>query len=168
MTEPITLQQDPTVEISVSNPGWNLEEMRFFQLDVDELYDLSVSLNRMFDRLQYSFQRQKEFIVKDEFDQIFTEAGASGLNAGTMQDATFYFINVPANKLELWFWMESDRLLNAVFRELAERISQVGDDDGIAGRQVPPVLVVDHVVAGRVPTKDQFVRVAEVLGCGAR
>jgi predicted Zn-dependent peptidase len=60
---------------------------------------------------------QKQYIVKDEFDQIYTEAGASGLNAGTMQDATFYFITVPANKLELWFWMESERLLNAVFRE---------------------------------------------------
>ena len=28
----------------------------------DELYELSLSLNKMFDRLQYSFQRQKEFI----------------------------------------------------------------------------------------------------------
>ena len=61
--------------------------------------------------------QQKEFIVKDEIDQIYTEAGASGLNAGTMQDATLYFITVPSNKLELWFWMESERLLNAVFRE---------------------------------------------------
>ncbi len=62
--------------------------------------------------------QQKEFIVKDEFDQIYTEAGASGMNAGTMQDATLYFITVPANKLEMWFWMESERLLNPVFREL--------------------------------------------------
>jgi predicted Zn-dependent peptidase len=61
--------------------------------------------------------RQKPLIVKDEFDQVYTEAGASGLNAGTMQDATMYFITVPANKLELWFWMESERLLNPVFRE---------------------------------------------------
>jgi len=61
--------------------------------------------------------QQKEFIVKDEFDQIYTEAGASGMNAGTMQDATIYFITVPANKLEMWFWMESERLLNPVFRE---------------------------------------------------
>jgi len=61
--------------------------------------------------------QQKEFIVKDEFDQIYTEAGASGMNAGTMQDATLYFITVPANKLEMWFWMESERLLNPVFRE---------------------------------------------------
>ena len=32
------------------------------------------------------------------------------MNAGTSNDFTIYFINVPANKLELWFWMESDRL----------------------------------------------------------
>ena len=61
--------------------------------------------------------RQRELIVKDEFDRIYTGAGASGMNAGTTNDMTIYFINVPSNKLELWFWMESDRLANPVFRE---------------------------------------------------
>ncbi len=60
---------------------------------------------------------QKQYIVKDEFDEIYTEAGASSMNAGTSSDFTVYFITVPANKLELWFWMESERLLNPVFRE---------------------------------------------------
>ena len=68
-------------------------------------------------KMQEFQTQQKEFIVKDEFDQIYTEAGASGMNAGTSNDFTIYFITVPANKLELWFWMESERLLNAVFRE---------------------------------------------------
>jgi predicted Zn-dependent peptidase len=67
-----------------------------------------------FDKLN---ARQKELLVKNEFDRIYTSAGASGLNAGTAHDFTIYFIQVPANKLELWFWMESDRLLNPVFRE---------------------------------------------------
>ncbi len=62
-------------------------------------------------------EQQKAIIVKDEFDQIYTEAGASSMNAGTSNDFTVYFITVPANKLELWFWMESERLLNAIFRE---------------------------------------------------
>ncbi len=60
---------------------------------------------------------QREHIVNNEYDKIYTNQGASGLNAGTNSDATVYFIDVPSNKLELWFWMESDRLLNAVFRE---------------------------------------------------
>ncbi|MBV9927632.1 MAG: insulinase family protein [Acidobacteria bacterium] len=62
-------------------------------------------------------KREKELMVKDEFDRVYTTAGASGMNAGTSNDFTVYFLNVPANKLELWFWMESDRLLNPVFRE---------------------------------------------------
>ena len=60
---------------------------------------------------------QRKLIVKDEFDKVYTANGASGLNAFTNEDMTTYFITVPANKLELWFWMESERLLNPVFRE---------------------------------------------------
>jgi predicted Zn-dependent peptidase len=56
-------------------------------------------------------------IVKDEFDQVYTKAGGSGMNAFTSYDLTCYFITVPANKLELWAWMESDRLHDSVFRE---------------------------------------------------
>ena len=62
-------------------------------------------------------KQQKDLMVKDEFDRIYTTAGGSGMNAGTTNDFTIYFVNVPANKLELWFWMESDRLLRPVFRE---------------------------------------------------
>lgn len=44
------------------------------------------------------------------------------MNAFTSEDMTAYFINVPANKLELWMWMESERILRPVFREFyAER-----------------------------------------------
>jgi predicted Zn-dependent peptidase len=62
-------------------------------------------------------EAQRGYIVNNEYDKIYTNQGATSLNAGTNSDATVYFIDVPSNKLELWFWMESDRLLNAVFRE---------------------------------------------------
>ena len=60
---------------------------------------------------------ERKVLVKNEFDNIYTANGASGMNAFTMQDMTAYFCTVPANKLELWMWMESRRLLNPVFRE---------------------------------------------------
>ena len=66
--------------------------------------------------------RQSELLIKEDFSRIYTGQGASAMNAGTSYDFTIYFVNVPANKLELWFWLESDRLLNPVFREFyAER-----------------------------------------------
>ena len=67
-------------------------------------------------------KEQRDLLVKNEFDRIYTKNGASGMNAFTTNDLTAYFITVPKNKLELWFWMESDRLRDPVFREFyAER-----------------------------------------------
>src|SRR5664280_2315667 len=65
-------------------------------------------------QLEKLFAAEKQVIVKDELDQIYTKEGGSGLNAFTSEDQTAYFITVPANKLELWFWLESDRLANPV------------------------------------------------------
>src|SRR5882672_1239227 len=66
--------------------------------------------------------QQRNVLVKNEFDRIYAGQGGSSMNAFTSEDMTAYFINVPANKLELWMWMESERLLHPVFREFyAER-----------------------------------------------
>jgi predicted Zn-dependent peptidase len=76
--------------------------------------------------LEKEFQKlideQREVLVKNEFDRIYTGQGGSSMNAFTTEDMTAYFITVPANKLELWMWMESERILHPVFREFyAER-----------------------------------------------
>lgn len=74
------------------------------------------------EELQRLIEEQKTNTVQNEFDKVYTNMGGSGMNAFTEYDMTFYFISVPANKFELWAWMESDRLTNSVFREFyAER-----------------------------------------------
>jgi len=71
-------------------------------------------LDKQFDAL---VQKQRETIVKDQMDQIYTKNGGEFLNAFTSEDQTAYFLRIPKNRLELWAWLESDRLLNPVFRE---------------------------------------------------
>jgi len=71
-------------------------------------------LNAEFKKLE---AEQAKIIVKNEFDRIYTANGGSAMNAYTSYDHTAYFITVPANKLELFMWMESERLLRPVFRE---------------------------------------------------
>ena len=84
--------------------------------------DLPEELAELRARFDALVEEQRDLMVKDEFDRIYTEAGASGMNAFTSHDQTVYFITVPQNRLELWFWMESERLLRPVFREFyAER-----------------------------------------------
>ncbi len=93
--------------------------------EIDDPWDPvndSPRLKELRAELNQSMQDQKAVTKQNEFDQVYTNLGASGMNAFTSYDMTFYFINVPANKFELWAWMESDRLLGSTFREFyAER-----------------------------------------------
>jgi predicted Zn-dependent peptidase len=65
-------------------------------------------------------QAAAEYVVTNEFDEIVSREGATGLNAFTSADATGYFYSLPQNKAELWFTLESDRFKNPVFREFFE------------------------------------------------
>ncbi len=66
----------------------------------------------------YTLEKAAEkFVVKEEFAQIYARNGGSGYNAFTGKDGTTYLINMPANKMELWAAIESDRMKNAVLRE---------------------------------------------------
>lgn len=60
---------------------------------------------------------QKKVIVKDEIWKLYLENGGTGLNASTGNDSTQYFVQLPSNKVELFFWIESDRFQHPVFRE---------------------------------------------------
>lgn len=83
--------------------------------DTDELREMRAQMTAIQDK-------QAGITIKNEFDSIYTGNGASGMNAGTSNDFTVFYINIPSNKLELWSWMESDRLMNPSYRELdAER-----------------------------------------------
>ncbi|MEP0913625.1 insulinase family protein [Leptolyngbya sp. GB1-A1] len=75
-------------------------------------------------RLQQEFiqvrQEATAFVRQNEYGQIVEQAGGVGLNAATSADATMYFYSFPANKLELWMSLESERFLDPVFREFYE------------------------------------------------
>ncbi len=60
---------------------------------------------------------QREFMVKDELWGQFMNNGSRFLNAFTSNDMTVYLEYLPANRLELFMTLESDRLESAVFRE---------------------------------------------------
>ena len=65
-------------------------------------------------------EKASEFVVTNEFDEIISREGATGLNARTGYDFTDYFYSLPQNRAELWFSLESDRFQNPVFREFFE------------------------------------------------
>ena len=92
---------------------WRKGEITDLQ-DPDQKTDKWKKLNEEFKVL---IEEHRKVIVKNEFDRIYTSNGGSRMNAYTSYDHTAYFIDVPSNKLELFMWMESGRLLDPVFRE---------------------------------------------------
>jgi predicted Zn-dependent peptidase len=60
---------------------------------------------------------EKAYVVKDALWTEYMKNGATGLNASTSQETTGYYVTLPSNKVELQMLLESDRMMNAVFRE---------------------------------------------------
>ncbi len=61
--------------------------------------------------------RASAYVVPNFYPSIIEENGGVGLNAQTGEDSTDYFYNLPANRVELWFLLESARFLHPVFRD---------------------------------------------------
>jgi len=74
-------------------------------------------LEEMLGNFDNAIQVADEVVIPNEFGRIVEEAGGVGLNATTSLDATRYFYSFPANKLELFFLLESERFRDPVFRQ---------------------------------------------------
>ena len=61
-------------------------------------------------------------VLPNEFERVLSTNGGRSLNATTDWESTTYSVELPANRAQLWFLLESDRMANPVFREFyAER-----------------------------------------------
>src|ERR1700733_5335063 len=57
------------------------------------------------------------YVVANQFGKIVEQNGGQDLNAFTDYDETGYHYSLPANRLELWAYLESERFLHPVLRE---------------------------------------------------
>jgi predicted Zn-dependent peptidase len=57
------------------------------------------------------------YVVRNELGEIIDREGGVGLNASTGSDSTTYYYSMPANRVELWAYLESERFLKPVMRE---------------------------------------------------
>jgi predicted Zn-dependent peptidase len=76
-------------------------------------------------------QKQEEaakFVVTNEFGEIIEREGGAGLNASTSADSTVYYYSLPANKFELFAYLESERFLHPVFREFYKERNVVQEE----------------------------------------
>ncbi len=79
--------------------------------------DQTDQANTLRKKLKELQDQQEQYIVKEEFSRAYTKNGASEFNATTSKDVTNYFVVLPSQQLELWAYLDSERLKDPVFRE---------------------------------------------------
>src|SRR5574337_1684469 len=92
-------------------------------------------------------KKLRDLVVKDDVFSLYLRHGASGLNAATSTDGTYYFCDLPANKLELWAFIESDRMKNLVLREFYSERDVVMEERRLRLENSPFGLLIEQMNA---------------------
>jgi predicted Zn-dependent peptidase len=105
-------------------------------------------LHKAFEDAQAAAQK---FVIPNQFSEIAESNGAVGINASTAEDSTQYFWSMPSNRLELWAYLESQRISQPVEREFYKERNVVQEerrmrvDSSPIGRMVEQFLATAYI-----------------------
>jgi predicted Zn-dependent peptidase len=105
-------------------------------------------LLKVFQQAQAEAQK---YVIPNQFSAIAEENGAVGINASTAEDSTQYFWSMPSNRLELWAYLESQRIGHPVEREFYKERNVVQEerrmrvDSNPIGRMIEQFLATAYV-----------------------
>lgn len=133
-------EQKLLLKIEAAGTALDREKMKGKSADRTAIERLTRDLSALQDT-----HRQRT--VSNEIDRLYTEHGAVGLNASTGQDLTTYQVSIPANRIELWARIESDRMLNPVFREFYTERDVVLEERRQRSESDPDGKLLEHYLA---------------------
>src|SRR5437879_4958600 len=86
-----------------------LYEQHFHETDPEKRKAIYAEINQ-------ESQAAARYEIPNEMDKLYKAMGEEGLNAHTYHEETVYQVNLPANRLEQWAIIESERFQHPVFR----------------------------------------------------
>ncbi len=118
--------------------------------EIEDMYDQTAKTPR-YREIETAFDslilEQRELIVKDQLDELYSKNGGFFLNAMTSYDMTLYLVRLPKNKIELYMWLESDRFMNPVFREFYSERNVVREERRLGVESTPTGLIEEDFLA---------------------
>ena len=90
-------------------------------VDDEKRLDIQKAINRI-------SIKAADYAVPNEFDKLIEGMGGTGLNAGTNQDAIFYFNQFPGTQTSKWLEIYSHRFINPVFRLFQSELETVYEE----------------------------------------
>ncbi len=92
-------------------------------------------------------EKAGEYIVANEFGDIVEREGGVGLNAFTNADHTVYAYSFPANRLELFAFLESERFMHPVFREFYKERDVVQEERRMRTESQPIGRMIEQLLS---------------------
>ena len=77
--------------------------------------------------------RSSDYVIPNEFNRLINRFGGSGLNAATSYDATIYFNTFSPQYMVQWAEINSERLINPVFRLFQSELETVYEEKNMYG-----------------------------------
>lgn len=82
-----------------------------------------------------------EYVVPNEFNRLISQYGGTKLNAGTSLDFTVYFNTFSPQYMEQWAEINSERLINPVFRLFQNELETVYEEKNMYADQIGGISV---------------------------
>src|SRR5215469_4538702 len=89
----------------------------------------------------------QQYVIVNQFGQIVESNGGEGMNAFTNTDETGYHYSMPANRFQLWAYLESDRFLHPVMREFYKERNVVMEERRMRVDNYPVGRLVEQFTA---------------------
>ena len=127
-------------KVEAANNAYEAEYLKAVGRDEKKLAELKKSF------LDAQAEAHK-YVIPNQFSDVAERNGAEGLNAETDLDDTMYYWSMPENRLELWAWLESSRLADAVPREFYKERDVVNEERRMRTDSNPIGRLVEQFLA---------------------
>jgi predicted Zn-dependent peptidase len=142
---------------TIGSTNWPAEKLAL--ANIERVYDqLDAERNKLSradpakikalqEQLQAAIDKADSYVESNLYPRIIEENGGVGMNASTGEDSTDYFYNFPANRVELWFYLESSRFLHPVFREFYKERNVVREERRMRVESDPQGKLMEQMLA---------------------
>ncbi len=112
----------------------NYKDEKVWLDSISEKYDELARLSDPEKRLEVQKEinelsiKAAKYVIPNEFNKLISQYGGTGLNAGTSWDYTMYFNTFTPQYMKQWCEINSERLINPVFRMFQSELETVYEE----------------------------------------
>ncbi len=127
----------------------NWEEESPLLAQIEELYEQHRQTNdleekkNIYTRIDELSTQAAQYAVPNEYDKLISAIGAKGTNAYTSFDQTVFLNDIPANELEKWLKIESERFRKLVLRLFHTELETVYEEFNMRNQDTDQVKIFD-------------------------